>query len=72
MSDVRIADELLVDAPVDAVWRAIEDPDAHASWHPFVSAIAGGHELHAIRSCNVLVGDKHGTTKERCVEREEG
>jgi uncharacterized protein YndB with AHSA1/START domain len=72
MSGVRITNELRVDAPIDVVWRAIEDPAAHARWHPFVSAIAGGHELHAIRSCTVLVGNKHGTTKERCVERDDG
>jgi uncharacterized protein YndB with AHSA1/START domain len=72
MSEVRIADELRIDAPVDVVWNAIEDPAAHARWHPFVTAIAGGHELHEIRSCSVQVGRKEGTTKERCVEREEG
>lgn len=72
MSDVRIADELRLDAPIDIVWHTIEDPAAHARWHPFVSAIAGGHELHDIRSCSVRVGAKHGTTTERCIEREEG
>jgi uncharacterized protein YndB with AHSA1/START domain len=71
VSSVRIADELRVDAPIDVVWRAIEDPAAHARWHPFVSTIEGGHELHALRSCTVLVGSRHGTTKERCVERDE-
>lgn len=69
---MRIADELRLDAPVDVVWHAIEDPAAHARWHPFVSAIAGGHELHEIRSCSVQVGKKLGSTKERCVEREDG
>ena len=72
MSDVHIADELRIDAPIDVVWQAIEDPVAHANWHPFVTAIAGGHELHEIRSCSVRVGRKAGSTKERCVEREEG
>jgi uncharacterized protein YndB with AHSA1/START domain len=72
MSEVRIADELGLDAPIDVVWHAIEDPAAHARWHPFVSAIAGGHELHEVRSCSVQVGRKEGTTKERCVEREAG
>ena len=71
MSEVRIADELRLAAPIDVVWHAIEDPAAHARWHPFVTAIAGGHELHEIRSCSVQVGKKEGTTKERCVEREE-
>ena len=72
MSDVRIADELRLDAPINVVWHAIEDPTAHANWHPFVTAIAGGHELHEIRSCSVRVGRKAGSTKERCVEREDG
>jgi uncharacterized protein YndB with AHSA1/START domain len=72
MSEVRIADELLLDAPIDAVWDAIDDPATHARWHPFVSAIDGGHKLHEIRSCLVKVGKKEGSTKERCVEREDG
>jgi uncharacterized protein YndB with AHSA1/START domain len=70
--EVRIADELQLDAPIEVVWRAIADPVAHARWHPFVSAISGGHELNETRSCSVCVGNKEGTTKERCVEREEG
>ncbi|HEX5617022.1 MAG TPA: SRPBCC family protein [Solirubrobacteraceae bacterium] len=72
MSEVRITDELRLDAPIGVVWRAIEDPAVHARWHPFVSAIEGGHELHEIRSCSVRVGKKEGATKERCVEREDG
>jgi uncharacterized protein YndB with AHSA1/START domain len=72
MSEVRIADALRLDVPIDDVWRAIEDPAAHARWHPFVRAIAGGHELHEIRSCSVQVGKKAGSTKERCVERDDG
>jgi uncharacterized protein YndB with AHSA1/START domain len=72
MSDVHIADELRLDAPIDVVWHTIEDPGAHASWHPFVSAITGGHELHQYRSCSVQVGNKVGSTTERCVEREDG
>jgi uncharacterized protein YndB with AHSA1/START domain len=72
MSEVRIANEVRLDAPIDVVWHAIEDPAAHARWHPFVSTIAGGHELHEVRSCSVQVGKKKGTTRERCVEREEG
>jgi uncharacterized protein YndB with AHSA1/START domain len=69
---VRIADELRLDAPVERVWQAIADPAAHARWHPFVIAITGGHELDARRSCTVRVGRKEGSTRERCVEREEG
>ena len=69
---MRLADELRIDAPIGVVWRAIEDPAEHVRWHPFVRAIAGGHELHEIRSCSVQVGRKQGSTKERCVEREDG
>jgi hypothetical protein len=58
MSEVRIADELRIDAPIDVVWRSIEDPACHARWHPFVSAITGGHELHEVRSCSARVGSK--------------
>ena len=72
MSEVRIADELALDAPIDVVWRVIEDASAHARWHPFVSAISGGHQLYETRSCSVRVGGKEGSTTERCVEREEG
>jgi hypothetical protein len=72
MSDERIADELRLDAPIDVVWHTIEDPAAHARWHPFVTAITGGHELQDIRSCSVRVGAKRGTTTERCIERAEG
>jgi uncharacterized protein YndB with AHSA1/START domain len=72
MSPVSIADELRLDAPIGVVWWAIADPTAHADWHPFVSEIVGGHELHEIRSCSVHIGKTAGTTKERCVEREEG
>jgi hypothetical protein len=71
MTEVQIADELRLDAPIDVVWHAIEDPTAHARWHPFVTAIDGGHELREIRSCSVQVGKTGGTTKERCVERQE-
>jgi hypothetical protein len=71
MTEVRIVDELRIGAPIDAVWHTIEDPVAHARWHPFVIAIDGGHGLYEIRSCSVQVGKKEGTTRERCVEREE-
>jgi uncharacterized protein YndB with AHSA1/START domain len=71
MSEVRIADEIRVDAPVDRVWLAIEDPVAHARWHPFVTEITGGHELDQVRACAVLVGGKPGRTGERCVERDD-
>jgi uncharacterized protein YndB with AHSA1/START domain len=72
MSEVRIADEIRVDAPIAAVWLAIEDPAAHARWHPFVTDIAGEHELDHVRTCSVLVGNKHGQTSERCVEHDDG
>jgi hypothetical protein len=71
-SAVRIVDEIRVSAPLAAVWWAVEDPAAHASWHPFVTQIAGGHRLDEVRTCSVLVGAKPGRTRERCVEHEKG
>jgi uncharacterized protein YndB with AHSA1/START domain len=71
MSEIRIADEIRIDAPIDAVWTAIADPVAHASWHPFVTEITGGHELGQVRACAVLVGGKPGRTQERCVEHDD-
>jgi uncharacterized protein YndB with AHSA1/START domain len=70
--EVEIVDALVVAAPPNAVWAAIEDPALHAGWHPFVTQIAGEHALGAIRSCTVVVGKKHGETRERCVEEDDG
>jgi uncharacterized protein YndB with AHSA1/START domain len=61
-----ITDEVIVNAPVERVWEAIQDPGEHAGWHPFVVAIEGEHALGATRKCSVLVGKKPGTTEERC------
>ena len=72
MSEVRIADEVRVEAPMAAVWMAIEDPAAHARWHPFVTEIVGRHELDQVRTCSVLLGKKQGRTTERCVEHDQG
>jgi len=72
MSDVRIADDIRIQAPTPAVWQAITDPADHAVWHPFVTDIVGSHELGKVRTCSVLIGGKRGTTRERCVEREVG
>jgi uncharacterized protein YndB with AHSA1/START domain len=69
---MRIEDEVVVDAPADVVWRSIDDVEAHAAWHPFVTAIAGEHRLGATRSCAVLAGGKPGETTERCVAYEPG
>jgi uncharacterized protein YndB with AHSA1/START domain len=71
MSAVRLADELRLDAPIDVVWHAVEDAAAHARWHPFVSTIAGGHVLRETRLCSVKEGNNYGSTKERCVKRNE-
>jgi uncharacterized protein YndB with AHSA1/START domain len=72
MNDVRIADELRVEAPIAAIWQAIESPTQHAGWHPFVTEISGDHELGHVRTCSVLIGRKHGQTRERCIERDDG
>ena len=70
MSEVRIEDEVRVDASPLEVWEAIKDPATHARWHPFVTEISGEHELGRVRTCAVIVGKKAGETKERCVEEE--
>jgi uncharacterized protein YndB with AHSA1/START domain len=64
MEDIR--DEIVVRAPAERVWLAIEDPIEHAEWHPNLTGIAGEHSLGGTRECNVLVGKKSGKTKERC------
>ena len=64
MEDVK--DEIVLRAPVEQVWKAIEDPTTHAQWHPFVTHVAGEHALGATRKCDVLVGKKPATTEERC------
>jgi uncharacterized protein YndB with AHSA1/START domain len=61
-----IADEVIVEAPVERVWKAIQDPGEHAAWHPFATSIEGEHALGSTRRCSVLVGKKPGTTEERC------
>jgi uncharacterized protein YndB with AHSA1/START domain len=71
MTEIRVADVALIDAPAHDVWGAIKEPATHARWHPFVTRISGDHRLGAIRSCSVLAGKKSGETKERCVEDEE-
>jgi uncharacterized protein YndB with AHSA1/START domain len=70
MSEVRIEDTLAIRASAPEVWDALEDPAAHARWHPFVTEIAGEHRLGQVRTCSVLVGGKHGETKERCIVEE--
>jgi len=61
-----IADEVIVNAPVDRVWKVIADPGEHVAWHPFATHIDGEHALGEVRRCSVVVGGKPGTTAERC------
>jgi uncharacterized protein YndB with AHSA1/START domain len=61
-----ITDQVVVQAPVDRVWGAIQDPAEHVEWHPFATRIEGTHALGSTRKCSVLVGEKPGTTQERC------
>jgi uncharacterized protein YndB with AHSA1/START domain len=70
MGEVRIVDEIALDAPRGAVWAAIEDPAAHAGWHPFVTRISGEHRLEAHRACDVDLGKRTGQTRERCIAHE--
>jgi uncharacterized protein YndB with AHSA1/START domain len=62
----EIADEVIVNAPVDRVWKAIAEPGEHVTWHPFATRIDGEHALGEVRRCSVVVGGKLGTTAERC------
>jgi uncharacterized protein YndB with AHSA1/START domain len=61
-----ITDQVIVEAPVERVWGAIQDPGEHAEWHPFATSIEGEHALGSTRKCSVLAGKKPGTTEERC------
>jgi uncharacterized protein YndB with AHSA1/START domain len=70
MGEARIVDEIALDAPARAVWAAIEDPAAHAGWHPFVTRISGEHRLGAHRACDVDLGKRTGQTRERCIAHE--
>jgi carbon monoxide dehydrogenase subunit G len=72
VADMHIEDQALVNAPLEEVWQAIKDPAVHGEWHPFVTRIEGEHRLGAVRTCSVLAGKKAGTTKERCIDEEEG
>ncbi len=67
-----IVDEVVVQAPVERVWEAIQDPNVHTLWHPFATRVVGEHALGATRACSVLVGGRAGTTQERCSTYEEG
>jgi uncharacterized protein YndB with AHSA1/START domain len=71
MAEVRIEDQIVVNAPAREVWKAIKDPATHTAWHPFVTRISGEHRIGATRTCSVVVGKKTGETKERCVEDDE-
>ncbi|MCX5559553.1 SRPBCC family protein [Streptomyces sp. NBC_00038] len=71
MPEVRIEDEVLIHAPLSAVWQVIKNPDAQARWHPYIIRITGDHRLGAMRICSVVLGGKPGATQERCIEIEE-
>jgi uncharacterized protein YndB with AHSA1/START domain len=62
----EIADEMVINAPVERVWAAIQNPGEHVTWHPFATEIDGDHALGAVRTCSVVLGGKPGTSRERC------
>jgi uncharacterized protein YndB with AHSA1/START domain len=66
-----ITDQVMVQAPVDLVWAAIQEPAEHVKWHPFATHIEGAHALGGTRTCSVLIGGKPGTTRERCSDYDE-
>jgi uncharacterized protein YndB with AHSA1/START domain len=43
-----ITDEVIVQAPAERVWKAIQDPGEHVAWHPFATRIDGEHALGAV------------------------
>jgi uncharacterized protein YndB with AHSA1/START domain len=67
-----LTDATTIAASIDKVWEAIENPDRHARWYPFVEQIDGDHHADSMRTCTVLVGTRRATTVERCTEREDG
>jgi uncharacterized protein YndB with AHSA1/START domain len=71
MAEAEITDQVTVQAPVDRVWAAIQDPGEHVKWHPFATRIEGAHTLGAARECSILIGGKPGTTRERCTQYDE-
>ena len=66
----EIIDEVTVGAPLEQVWKAIQDPAEHVAWHPFATRIEGEHAAGAVRSCTVQIGRKPATTVERCTAYE--
>jgi len=61
-----VTDRAILQAPVDRVWEAIQDPAEHVEWHPFATRIDGAHALGSTRNCSALIGGKPGNTQERC------
>jgi uncharacterized protein YndB with AHSA1/START domain len=66
-----ITDEVTINAPIASVWKAIQDPGEHVTWHPFATGIDGEHAPGAVRTCTVQVGRKPGATRERCTSYDE-
>jgi hypothetical protein len=66
----EIADEVTVHAPLEQVWKAIQDPGEHVAWHPFATRIDGEHAPGAVRTCTVQIGRKPAATTERCTAYE--
>lgn len=70
MEDIR--DAVLIKAPHHEVWEAVRDPYQHAQWHPALTGIEGEHVLGAVRTCDVVIGNKTSTNRERCIVYDEG
>ncbi len=71
MTELRIEEQLVIGASAPDVWHALEDAAAHARWHAFVTEISGEHRLGHARRRSVLIGGKHGETRELCVVEEQ-
>ena len=67
----EIRDAVVIKASHHDVWDAIRDPHQHARWHPVLARIKGEHVLGAVRTCEVLIGKKTSTSRERCIVYDE-
>lgn len=70
MEDIR--DAVVIKASHHDVWDAVRDPYQHAQWHPALTRIEGEHVLGAVRTCEIVIGKKTSTNRERCIVYDEG
>lgn len=70
---VQGTDAIVVDAPVETVWRILEDGARLPEWMALVKRTDSTREvLGAVRHCDVALGARAGSVVERCVECDPG